>query len=384
VSERRIPLSDIDYGPEENAAVLRVLANRWLTMGPEVQAFEAEFATMLGVKHAIAVANGTAALHLAFVAAGFGPGDEVIQPAINFVASSNLTVALESVPVFADVTGPGDPTLDPGEIERLITPRTRGVVVMHYGGYLCRMAEITEICRRHNLKLIEDACHAVGARYLDAAERVPHGSMAGAIGLAGCFSFFGNKNLAIGEGGMVATDDDQVAEKVRLLRSHGMTSMSWDRHRGHASSYDVVLNGYNYRLDEIRGSLGRVQLAKLEANNRRRGELVQAYREGLEDLHGWTIPFLDYEGDSAYHLMVVVAPDPSARKKTVDALRLEGIQTSMHYPCVADFTAFATTRRDGLTRSRHFAERAITLPLYPKLTEPEVEEIVAVIRNSAD
>jgi dTDP-4-amino-4,6-dideoxygalactose transaminase len=313
VSERRIPLSDLSYGPEEEAAVLRVLASRWLSSGPEVAAFESEFRDALGAKHAVAVANGTAALHLGYLALELGPGDEVIQPALNFVAAANMTVALGCVPVLADVVSLDEPNISPREIERSVTAATKAVVVMHYGGYPCRMAEIAETCRRRGIALIEDACHAVGARYLDSAERKPHGSMAGVLGDVGCFSFFSNKNLAVGEGGMLVTNRDDVAEKARLLRSHGMTSMSWDRHRGHASSYDVMLHGYNYRLDELRAALGRAQLAKLAANNRRRGELVRHYRDGLGDLHGWHLPFAGYDGDSAYHLMVMVAPDAAMR-----------------------------------------------------------------------
>ncbi len=180
MSDWRIPLSDLDYGEEEKEAVLRVLASKWLTMGPEVQAFEREFAEFLGVKHALAVANATAALHLAYLALGLGPGDEVIQPALNFVAAANMTVAVGAAPVFADIVGLDEPTIDPQDIERKITPRTKAVVVMHYGGYLCRMSEISDLCRRRGLALIEDACHAVGARYLNPADSTLHNRMAGA------------------------------------------------------------------------------------------------------------------------------------------------------------------------------------------------------------
>jgi dTDP-4-amino-4,6-dideoxygalactose transaminase len=160
VSEWRIPLSDLSFGADEEEAVLRVLRSRWLSMGPEVQAFEQEFASLLNVKHALAVANGTAAIHLAYAAAGLGPGDEVIQPAINFVAAANMTMAVGATPVFADIIGLREPTIDPAEIERLITPRSKAVVVMHYGGYVCHMAEINALCRERGLLVIEDACHA--------------------------------------------------------------------------------------------------------------------------------------------------------------------------------------------------------------------------------
>src|SRR5262249_2295938 len=273
LSEWRIPLSEPDYGVEEEAAVIRILQSKWLSMGPEVQRFEREFAGYIGVEHAVAVSSGTAALHLSYLALGVGPGDEIIQPAINFVASANMSVAVGAAPVFADILGLCEPTVDPADVESKITPRTKAVVVMHYGGYMCRMPEIAEICRRHDLALIEDACHSVGAHYRDPDRRPPHGRKAGNLGDIGCFSFFSNKNLWTGEGGMVVTNRNDLAERLRLLRSHGMTTLTWDRHKGHARSYDVTLHGFNYRIDEIRAALGRVQLKKLERNNQLRKEL---------------------------------------------------------------------------------------------------------------
>jgi len=272
-----------------------------------------------------------------------------------------------------------EPTIDPGDLEKRITSRTKAVVVMHYGGYLCRMAEICAICRRHGLALIEDACHAVGARYMDPEHRPPHGKMAGTLGDVACFSFFSNKNMATGEGGMVVTDRDDLAERLRLLRSHGMTTLTWDRHKGHASSYNVVSHGFNYRLDEIRAALGRAQLRKLRENNRLRGEMVASYRRQLGGLRAWVVPFAEYFGDSAYHLMIAVAPDESVRGKVVKALHEAGVQTSLHYPSIADFKAFRSFTADGLEHSRSFAGRTITLPLFPKMTEKQVEEISTLI-----
>ncbi len=383
MSDWRIALSDLDYGPREEAAVLRVLKSKWLSMGPEVQAFEKEFGELVGAKYAFAVSNGTAALHLSYLAQGLGPGDEIIQPAINFVAAANMTVAVGSTPVFADIVGVDEPTIDPAKIEGRITPQTKAVVVMHYGGYLCRMAEIKEICEQHDLLLIEDACHAVGAQYLDPQDRSPHKKMAGSIGDIACFSFFSNKNLATGEGGMVVTNRDDLAERLRLLRSHGMTTLTWDRHKGHARSYDVILNGYNYRFDELRAALGRCQLAKLKGNNRRREELVSAYRKNLSSFPGWIIPFKDYSGDSTYHLMVALAPTEEVRLKTVENLTKQRIQTSFHYPFLPEMSAFKNYRSQGLARSVSFASRVITLPLFPTLPLQHVEEICAFITHGS-
>lgn len=379
MSDWIIPLSDLDYDGEEESAVSRVLKSRWLSLGPEVQAFEREFIELIGGKYALAVANGTAALHLCFMALGLEAGDEIIQPAINFVAAANMTVAGGLIPIFADIVGFEEPTIDPVEIEKRIISRTKAVVVMHYGGYPCRMADIKEICDQNRLFLIEDACHAVGARYLDPKERGPHKKMAGSIGDIAAFSFFSNKNLTTGEGGMVVTSRDDLAERVRLLRSHGMSSLTWDRYKGHASSYDVTVNGYNYRFDELRAALGRCQLAKLEKNNQRRGHLVAAYRQNLRTLPDWIIPFGAYHGESAHHLMTVVAPSEGVRREAVQRLTKNRIQTSLHYPFLPGLSAFRKYPARDLERSTSFASRVITLPLYPRMTFNNVQQICECI-----
>ena len=381
MTDWRVPLSDLDYGSEEANAVQRVIASKWLSMGPEVQAFEQEFAAMQGSKHALAVSSATAGLHLALLALGVGPGDEVVQPALNFVATANMTVAVGATPVFADICSLDEPTIDPSEVERLISPRTKAAVVMHYGGSLCRMAELTELCTAHGIAIVEDACHAVGAAYHDARNRWPNGVMAGSIGEISAFSFFSNKNVASGEGGMVVTNRADLAERVRLLRSHGMTTLTWDRHKGHAASYDVVNPGYNYRLDELHAALGRAQLKKLERNNQRRRNLLASYRDAVQSLVGWTMPFVDAIEFSSGHLMVIVAPDPDAREEAVQALRRSGIQTSMHYPCVADFSGFAGGSDENLELTRQFTRRAITLPLYPTMELDRINDIVEVLRR---
>jgi dTDP-4-amino-4,6-dideoxygalactose transaminase len=382
LTDWRIPLSDLDYGSEEADAVQRVIASKWLSMGPEVQAFEQEFAAMQEAEHALAVSSATAGLHLALLALGVGPGDEVIQPALNFVAAANMTVAVGATPVFADICGLDEPTIDPSEVERVISPQTKAVVVMHYGGSLCRMGELTELCAARGIAIIEDACHAVGVAYRDARNRWPNGIMAGSIGDISAFSFFSNKNIASGEGGMVVTNRADLAERVRLLRSHGMTTLTWDRHKGHAGSYDVVNPGYNYRLDELHAALGRAQLTKLEHNNQRRRNLLTSYRQAVQSLSGWTMPFADTVEYSSGHLMVIVAPDPEIRERAVQALRESGIQSSMHYPRIADFSGFAGGSGDGLELTRQFTSRAITLPLYPTLDPDRINDIVAILRGA--
>jgi dTDP-4-amino-4,6-dideoxygalactose transaminase len=381
LTDWRIPLSDLDYGSEEANAVQRVIAGKWLSMGPEVHAFEQEFAAMQGAKHAVAVSSATAGLHLALLALRVGPGDEVIQPALNFVAAANMTVAVGATPVFADICSLDEPTIDQSEVERLISPRTKAVVVMHYGGSLCRMGELTELCAARGIAIVEDACHAVGVAYHDAHNRWPNGIMAGSIGDISAFSFFSNKNIASGEGGMVVTNRADLAERVRLLRSHGMTTLTWDRHKGHAGSYDVVNPGYNYRLDELHAALGRAQLKKLERNNQRRRDLLASYREAVQSFGRWTMPFADTIEFSSGHLMVIVAPDPHIRESAVHALRQSGIQSSMHYPCIADFRGFEGGSDKDLELTRQFTHRAITLPLYPTLDPDRINDIIEVLRG---
>lgn len=385
----RIALSDIDFGPEEEQAVQRVLKSKWLSMGEETDCFEREFAAAVGAGHAIAVANGTAALHLALLGLDIGQGDTVLQPALNFVAGANMTIALGAEIAFGDICSLDEPTLSPDALRSLLAGdggalrgRPKAVVVMHYGGYPCRMAEIEAICEEHGLALIEDACHGVGGSWQS-------GRMMGTIGDVGCFSFYSNKNIATGEGGMVVTNRDDVAEKVRSLRSHGMTSLTWDRHKGHAATYDVVGHGFNYRIDEIRAAIGRAQLAKLERNNSRRRELTTLYWERLAPLAdlGWTLPFKSAYACSlapanagrplpSCHLLPVVAPDRDTRWRCSDALKQVGIQTSLHYPFIPAFSAFGdrTASQDdsALATSRLFCTCVMTLPLFPTMTDEQL------------
>lgn len=381
----RITLSDLDWDTEEEEAALRVIRSRWVTMGAETHAFEEEFAAALGARHAIAVANGTAALHLAALALGLGAGADVAQPAVNFVAAANVTALIGARPVFGDIQSLADPTLDPRDLEARLTPTTRAVVVMHYGGAGCAMDEIVALARRRGLAVIEDACHGVGAWY--------RGKALGTLGDIGCFSFFSNKNLAIGEGGMLTTGDNALAARLRELRSHGMTTLTWDRHRGHASTYDVTAHGFNYRIDEIRAAIGRVQLRKLAAGNARRRALAREYRRLVKEefssllKSGWIFPELGAAGDEAsHHLFVAVAPDAVSRQHAADRLRAAGIQTSLHYPFIPAFSAFARTLGESgptaeadLPRASQFCRRVLTLPLHPRLLPGDVRLVLAAL-----
>ena len=372
----RIPLSDLDYGSEEEDAVISVLRSRWLTMGAVTQEFEQHFADMVGAKYAFAVANCTDALHLASLALGIGPGDEVIVPSMTFVASTNSVLYTGAEVRFADIIDEKEPNIRPDEIERLITTKTKAVVVVHYGGYPCRMAEILEIARRYQIAVIEDAAHAPGAFLQDKA--------LGTWGDIGCFSFFSNKNIATGEGGMLVTDREDIAKQVKLYRSHGMTTLTWDRHHGHAHSYDVIALGHNFRIDEIHSALGNTQLDKLSQNNSRRKHLTELYRERLEQLSscGLEIPFTEIIGQPAYHIMPVLLPQGSNREDFMNSLRAAGIQTSIHYPPVHQFSYYWNRYGDiSLPVSESYASREVTLPLYPTMKDEDPEYVVSIMKK---
>jgi dTDP-4-amino-4,6-dideoxygalactose transaminase len=366
----KVPLADVAVGDELIAAVHEAVASGWWSMGPRVLAFEEAFGEFCGARHAVAVANGTAALHLALLALDCGSGDEVVVPSLNFVAAANTIIHVGARPVFCDVLGEGELTLDPTDLEAAIGPKTKAIVVMHYAGFACRMDEIRELADKHALALVEDAAHAPGATY--------RGRSCGTIGDVGCFSFFSNKNLPVGEGGMLVTDDDELAARLRLLRSHGMTTLTWDRHRGHAHSYDVVTAGFNYRLDEVRAAMGLVQLGHLSDENERRRSVVARYRQALHGRDGLTMPFDDPAAQqaSSHHLAVILVPSGVDRDSVRTDLQAAGIQTSLHYPPIHRFSYYSRVDARPLPRTDDVAARLVTLPLYGRLTEAQVEAVI--------
>jgi dTDP-4-amino-4,6-dideoxygalactose transaminase len=366
-----VPLYDLRLEPEDIQAVMDVLESGWLTMGPRTQAFEEAFAEHLGAEHAVAVSSCTAALHLAYLAAGVGPGDEVIVPAMTFAATAAAVIYCGGTPVFADVVGPHDLGLDPDDVERRITPRTKAVCVVHFAGYPAAADRLRALCDAHGLALIEDVAHAPSARLGD--------RKLGTFGRAGAFSFFSNKILSCGEGGLLATDDDEVAALARSLRSHAMTSGTWARQTRQTNSYDVVGLGFNYRLDEPRSALLLSRLARLEAEIERRRELTRAYRERLAELPV-IVPYEDVEASSCY-VMPILVEDDGRRDAVRTRLRDEhGIQTSVFYPAVHEFTEYR--RRYGaqsLPHTERIARTEITLPLFAHLDEATLDRVTGAL-----
>jgi dTDP-4-amino-4,6-dideoxygalactose transaminase len=364
--EQLVPLFDIDLTDEEVQAVVDTLRSGWLTMGPRTEQFELAFAERLGVRHAVALSSCTAALHLAYLAAGVGPGDEVIVPAITFVASAAAVRYCGATPVPADVLGPHDFGLDPEDVARRITPRTKAVCAVHYGGYPAAGDALLALCEERGVLLVEDSAHH---------------PLATPVGLVGCFSFFSNKVLSCGEGGLLATDDDEVAAFARSRRSHALTSGTWDRHRGHAPGYDVVGLGYNYRLDEPRAALLLARLAGLDQDIAERRRLVLRYRDLLEGVDGVALPYAAGEVASSSCYVMPTMVDPGAR----DALRAfmmdeRAVQTSVLYPALHEFSAYHEGAPD-LAESQLIARGQLTLPLYPHMTEADQDRVVAAVAD---
>jgi dTDP-4-amino-4,6-dideoxygalactose transaminase len=372
----RVPLSDIDMGEEEIESVVNVLKSKWLSMGSVTQEFEQKFSEYLGVQHSLAVSNGTAALHIAMRALGIGPGDEVIVPSLTFVASVNVVLYVGAKPVFADITSLDDFNISPADIEQKITPMTKAIIVVHYGGYPVDMDVILKIARDKGLYVIEDAAHAPGAEL--------NGKKLGTIGKIGCFSFFSNKNLVTGEGGMIVTNDSIIAERIKKLRSHGMTSLSLERFKGHAYTYDVEDLGYNYRSFEIASALGLIQLQKLNRNNDKRSQIVSKYIKRLKTNPYLHIPFINHKGYPAFHLFPVLVHKDIPREELMTSLREMGIQTSIHYPAVHLFSYHQKrlgTYRGMLPITEEITQRELSLPLYPTMTDDDVSLVIEKLKH---
>jgi dTDP-4-amino-4,6-dideoxygalactose transaminase len=375
MSDWRIPLTEVAVPESDVRAVLDCLESGWLTMGPRTKAFEGALADFVGTPHAVTVSSGTAALHLACLAAGIGAGDEVIVPAFTFVASASAPRYVGAELVLCDVRSARDFNIDPADVARRITPRTRAVVAVHFCGYPADVAALRALCDEHGLVLIEDCAQAIGAR-VDAG-----GRQVGTVGELGAFSFFSKKQLCVGEGGMVTSADEQLAERVRLFRSHAMTSSTWDRHRGHDPAYDVVDVGFNYRLDEPRAALGLSRLERLAESIDARRATVRAYRERLAEIPGIELPFTDEDVERSSHFAFpVLLADRETRDRFRDELKTGGIQTTW-YPALHSFTEYRQFEPpDGLPRATEAADRHCALPLSSTTDEPEVELVVAAVR----
>jgi dTDP-4-amino-4,6-dideoxygalactose transaminase len=366
----KVPLADVVVPEEDIQVVADVYRSGWLSLGPQTRAFEDALAEYVRAGHAIAVANGTAALHLICLAAGIGPGDEVIVPSITFVATANAVSYTGARPVFADIASPTEPWLSAATVEASITARTKAVMTMSYGGHAGDLEGVVALCGNRGLLLLEDAAHGLGSRL--------HGRHVGTFGVAGAYSFFSNKNLAIGEGGAIVTDDAQLAERLRVLRSHGMTSLSWDRHEGRATNYDVIDLGFNYRIDEPRAALAAARLARLDRENDLRRALDERYRKRL-GAFGITCPLQPIPGlRSAHHLFTMLLPDGANREDFRARLAEDGVQTSVHYEPVHHFSIYAEGA-PSLPIADDYGRRSVTLPMFAHMTDAQQDLVVEAV-----
>ena len=374
----KVQLFKLNYDGQESQAVKDVVDSGWITMGEKSLSFEENFSLMLGndVK-STAVCNCTAALHMSLLALNIKAGDEVIIPALTFVADINVVRLVGATPVLADCDSYDNWNMSARSIRQQITDKTKAVIIVHFAGYPCEMDEIVSLCREKNIYLIEDAAHAPGAKY--------KGQSCGTFGDFGCFSFFTNKNLSVGEGGMIVTKDPALQQQAKYLRSHGMTALTMDRHKGRAISYDVVQSGLNYRIDEMRSALGLVQLEKLPAANAQRKVLVERYISKLEGIAGFSLPFLNLENvESVYHIFPILLNSDIDRVGLIGKLKEYGIQTSIHYPTFDTFTAFKDIGLNETPIAQDIAKRELTLPLYPTMSLEEVDLVVDCLKKALE
>lgn len=374
----KVQLFRSNYDDREIRAASEVLSDGWLTMGDRTVRFEEEFAGYIGEgKHATALSSGTAALHLALLGLGIGPGDEVLVSSLTFVADINVIFHVGARPVLVDSRSLDDWNISMNDLRNKITSRTRAIIATHYAGFPCPMQELSEISSLYKIKLIEDASHAIGAEYKNIK--------IGAFGDAACFSMYANKNLSMGEGGMFVTGSKELDRVVKNLRSHGMTTASFDRYNGRTSFYNVLQPGWNYRPDDMRSAIGLVQLHKLEEANQKRKHAYQEYIRLLQKEDRITIPFqLSQIWKPSYHIFPVLLSTQIDRMKVIEFMKQEGIQTSIHYPYIQNFTAFKEILTDQTPVTRQITERELTLPLYPDLSSDEINLVVDVFRRALD
>jgi perosamine synthetase len=380
MSDAFIPYGRPEIDDDDIAAVSAVLRGNWLTTGPVVGRFEEEFAKYVGAPHAVAVANGTAALHLAMLAIDVGPGDEVIVPALTFAASANCVRYAGGTVVFADVRE-DMLTIDVAAVERLITPRTRAIVAVDYGGLPADLDELRALATKHRLIIVEDACHAPGAEY--------RGRRVGSIADLTTFSFHPVKHLTTAEGGMVTTGDAALAQKLRLLRSHGITTDHREREERGTWEYDMTMLGYNYRLTDVQCALGLSQLKKQAKGLARRRALAKQYGERLASLP-LILPQCPADRTHAWHLYAVriAGGDPSAKRRDAyQRMRKAEIGVNVHYrPVYLNSYYQALGHREGLCPvAEHAYAGLLSLPMWHGMTDAQqnrvVSELTGILKN---
>lgn len=367
---------------EEINEVVDALKSGWVAKGPRTMEMEKKFAEFTGAKHAIAMNSATAALHIALVANGVGPGDEVIVTPMTFAASVNTIIHTGATPVFVDVE-PETFCIDPSKIEEKITEKTKGIVPVHYTGHACDMDKIWEIAKKHNLFVSEDAAHAIDTKY--------NGKRIGSEGLCASFSFYATKNICTGEGGMLTTNDDSIAEKARILSTHGMSKAAWNRYgKGGSWRYDIEYPGYKYNMFDIQAALGLKQLEKIERMQSRRKEIAKKYNEAFKDVEALKTPITKDYCDHAWHLYVLQLNLDKLtidRDKFIEEMSEENIGTSVHFIPVHLMSYYRENfgyKEGDFPVTESYFERIVSLPLYPKMSDEDVEDVIYAVKRIVD
>jgi dTDP-4-amino-4,6-dideoxygalactose transaminase len=366
---------------EEAAAVMEVLQSGWLTTGPRVKQFEAAFAKFVGASHAIAVSSCTAALHLALHAIGLRQGDEVILPTMTFASSGETILYFGAKPVLIDCA-PNSFHLDAGLIERAINPRTKAIVPVHFSGYASELDTILDVARRHRLKVIEDAAHSLPSRFQD--------KTIGTIGDITCFSFYATKTLTTGEGGMVATENPEYADRIRILSRHGISRDAWKRYSAEGSwRYDIEDVGYKYNLTDLQAAIGLAQLHKCELMLARRAALAARYSAALAGWDAFATPVVPAGVTHAWHLYVLQINESAltiSRDRVIEELKQRGIGTSVHFiplhlhPLYQDRCGY---RPGQFPQAERRFTGAISLPIFPGMTVDEQDRVIEALHDIA-
>ena len=387
-----LPYAVPSIGDEEIAEVVDSLQSGWLTTGPKVKRFEHDFAEYINCRHAIAVNSCTAALHIALSALGVGPGDEVIVPTLTFCSTANVVVHLGAQPVLVDVEE--DSGISPHAIEAAITPRTKAIVPVHYGGQACDLDAIYGLAARFDLPVVEDAAHAVGASYRghkigsDALSLSGPGRADRSVKTIAAFSFYATKNMTTGEGGMLTTADDTLAERMRLLALHGMSRDAWKRYTSAGSwYYEVVAPGYKDNMTDLQAALGIHQLRRLDGFVTIRRRYAHLYDQAFSDLVEVGTPVYHSDRDHVYHLYVIRLDLDRLeidRAQFIEALKTHHIGTSVHFIPVHLHPFYRERfgyRRGDLPQAEMLYDRIVSLPLYPRMTEADVRDVIQAVRH---
>jgi dTDP-4-amino-4,6-dideoxygalactose transaminase len=374
VSDWQVPLSAVRLTDADIEATNEVYRSGWLSMGPRTAELERAFAEYSGAGHVLAVSSCTAGLHLAMSAAGLRAGDDAVVPSITFVASANAVAYTGARPVFAEIAAVDRPWLSPETAERAITPDTKAIVAVSYAGHPGEIEGLRQLAEDRGLALIEDAAHGSGSWLGD--------RHLGTFGLAGAISFSAGKNLGVGEGGVLLTDDAELAERVRLMRWHGVTRSIWERHQSTTESYEVAGLGFNYRIDDARAALARSRLARLDEDNSRRAALAAVYRDELGGLDGLALLAAPPESARISNSMFAVVLDEGVdRDGFRNSLVESRIQTSVHFSPVHRFELYAGSGAD-LPLTDAFAARTVSLPMFAEMEEVQLAQVIEAVRKA--